>query len=1497
MKHPSPWQGRIDTMQQRLAAWHQELDLAPPEVSLENAARLLAELAESQVELAREYEALGQAHQEMLEVNDQLRRKLDVASHVEEVLRTQARVLENMAEGVTVTGHDGTILYTNPAFDAMFGYDRGELPGTPSHLLNAYPPEEGRGIIRDILQRIHATGVWTGEFHNRKKDGTTFYTSALISALETSGRNLYISVQEDITERKRAEQEIERLASFPELNPNPVLEVDQEGRVLYANPAAREAAASLGIAVGVRAFLPPDLGELFARVRGGGPRHHSFDLALGDRFYAVYLSFPQDLPTARVYALDITGRQQAEEALQESEERYRSLFQNNHSIMLLIDPETGDLVDANPAACDYYGYVRDDLLTKKITDLNILASAQVFEEMQRAKAAELRYFEFQHRLATGEIRDVEVFSGPIRIGGRDLLYSIIHDNTARKQAEEALRRAYDELEDRVGERTAALRLANEQLLWEMEERQEAEDRLRESEARFTAFMQHLPGLAVMRDVQGRYVFANKAWEQLIGPDWQGRCLEEFWSGEEAKRLHHLDHQVLLAGEPVESLETLESAEGVRTILSYRFPIRDKDGLPYMVGTIGIDVTARRQADEALAAERQRFLSLLENLPAFIYLQDKDYSVRFANRKFRERFGEPNGKPCYTLLRGRADPCPDCPTMQVFDTGELLDWEWHAPDGHIYQIYDYPFADADGSPLVMEMGIDITESKKAEEALAQNEAMLRLILDNLPVGVYVTDKNGTIILGNLAGQSIWGGARYVGIEQYGEYKGWWADTGRRIAPEEWALARAVQKGEKSLGEIINIECFDGHRKVIRNSAVPLRGPDREILGGIVVIEDITETRRAEKVMREQARQLQAFFAHSLTPFVFLDPDFNFLRVNEAYARSCQRQVWEFIGHNHFEFYPHEENQAIFAEVVRTKTPYQAVARAFEFPDHPEWGVTYWDWSLTPILDEAGEIDFLVFSLRDVTEQVQAEEERRRLVDILENTPDFVGIADFYGRLQYLNRAGRAMVGVGEDEDVRRLKVLQLHPERIGELIIQEGAPAAMRQGVWQAEAALRHRDGREIPVSQVILAHKAPSGRVQFFSTIARDISDLKKAQASILRQTAILNGINRIFREALTCRTEEELGRTCLAVAEELTASRFGFIDTINDQGNLDALAFSDLGWESCRLPAVSAPKHLKNIRVVGLLAKPIMEGKALLTNNPAAHPEAAGLPEGYPPLTAFLGAPLIFGRQTIGLIGLGNKAVGYLDADQQAVEILAPTIVEALMHHRAREELQRSERKLRHLADLLLSAQESERKRLAAELHDELGHALLTLKLSLSSIARELLPDQDHIKHEIEAQLAYINEVIGEVRRLYHDLSPGDVEDLGLTKALYSLMEDFAVYQRHLAWHIDLPDLDRLFSLPVQTIIYRIVQEALTNIGKHANPEHVTVSAAPAGAQVRFVIQDDGRGFDPSEALDAASGLGLAAMEERLNMVGGSLKIHSQKDLGTTLTFTIPILPKDEEP
>jgi len=125
------------------------------------------------------------------------------------------------------------------------------------------------------------------------------------------------------------------------------------------------------------------------------------------------------------------------------EEMAREL-ERTQEAMLLIDPETADIIDANPTACTYYGYTFAELTTKKITDINTLAKEQVFEEMARAKNGHRSHFDFSHRLASGEVRAVEVFCGPIKLGGKQLLYSIVNDITERKQAEEALRTRADE---------------------------------------------------------------------------------------------------------------------------------------------------------------------------------------------------------------------------------------------------------------------------------------------------------------------------------------------------------------------------------------------------------------------------------------------------------------------------------------------------------------------------------------------------------------------------------------------------------------------------------------------------------------------------------------------------------------------------------------------------------------------------------------------------------------------------------------------------------------------------------------------------------------------------------------------------------------------------------------------------------------------------------------------------------------------------------------------
>ncbi len=149
----------------------------------------------------------------------------------------------------------------------------------------------------------------------------------------------------------------------------------------------------------------------------------------------------EDELTARTKELEaeIEDRKHAEEKLLESETRYKNIFQNNHSVMLLIDPESARIIDANPAALSFYGYSHKEITEMKVSEINTLSKTEVHEEMERARKEQRWHFLFRHRLAGGSVKDVEVFSGPVKMHGRELLYSIIHDITDRKKAEDQVK--------------------------------------------------------------------------------------------------------------------------------------------------------------------------------------------------------------------------------------------------------------------------------------------------------------------------------------------------------------------------------------------------------------------------------------------------------------------------------------------------------------------------------------------------------------------------------------------------------------------------------------------------------------------------------------------------------------------------------------------------------------------------------------------------------------------------------------------------------------------------------------------------------------------------------------------------------------------------------------------------------------------------------------------------------------------------------------------------
>jgi PAS domain S-box-containing protein len=259
----------------------------------------------------------------------------------------------------------------------------------------------------------------------------------------------------------------------------------------------------------------------------------------------------------------------------------------------------------------------------------------------------------------------------------------------------------------------------------------------------------------------------------------------------------------------------------------------------------------------------------------------------------------------------------------------------------------------------------------------------------------------------------------------------------------------------------------------------------------------ELQRASSTLLERSKILEAFFRHSLTPLVFLDREFNFIRVNEAYARSCQREIVDFIGHNHFRDYPSPELQSRFEQVLATKKPYRVMARPFEFPDHPDWGTSYWDLTLFPVLDEAGEVDFLVFSLLDVTDQVVAEKKLEEQAELLELAHDAILVRSTDDTISFWNRGAEETYGWTQDEVLGMpiYGLLQtefpLNPEIIETQLLEKGQ--------WEGELVHTRRDGRKIIVNSRWAVQYDLVGKPSGFLEINRDITARKAAEDELRR--------------------------------------------------------------------------------------------------------------------------------------------------------------------------------------------------------------------------------------------------------------------------------------------------------------------------------------------------------------------------------------------------------------
>lgn len=656
-------------------------------------------------------------------------------------------VMAQVNDAVYVIAPDsGHFIEVNDRACAMLGYSHDELLRLHAwDISEAVDGPEHWAFFTDTLKR---GGSKLLETLHHAKDGSLIPVETSLRYVEGAEGRFIVALARDITERKQAEAMLtesrRRYQALFDVIPSGVavfeaIDDGQDFLIKDFNHAAehidridREAV----IGQRVRSVFPgvDDFGllEVLRRVwQTGEPEAFPLALYQDEREGGWRENFVYRLASGEVVAIyqDVSDRVHAEQALSASEQRFRTMFEHHGAPMLLIDPEDGAIIDANTAATTFYGYPRGQLLAMSVDDINTLPPEQIKEERLRAAREERKHFVFPHRLASGEIRTVEVHSTPIEGGGKTLLFSILHDITDRQLAEESLRRSEAQLLE--AQRIAHLGS------WSLDH---SSGKLAWSEEVFRIF----------EIDQERFGASYEAFLAVIHPD-------------DVAEVNQAFNAHLRDGEPYDLIHRLKMLDGrIKYVHEQCETEFDDQGNPLRsLGTVH-DVSEIKAAEQRLLETQQMLQLVINTIPHFVFWKDRNSVYLGAN----ERFALSAGVRSAAELIGKRD-------------GELV---WHE-QAELYQRddaevmasgsprfnYAEPQTTEDGRLIWLEtskmplrnahgdtfgvLGIyqDVTSRHENEQQLRQAAA----VFENTREGVMITDPEGRIVAVNRAFTEITG----------------------------------------------------------------------------------------------------------------------------------------------------------------------------------------------------------------------------------------------------------------------------------------------------------------------------------------------------------------------------------------------------------------------------------------------------------------------------------------------------------------------------------------------------------------------------------------------------------------------------------------------------------------------------------------------------------------------------------------------------------------------
>ena len=1020
---------------------------------------------------------------------------------------------------------------------------------------------------------------------------------------------------------------------------------------------------------------------------------------------------------------------------------------------------------------------------------------------------------------------------------------------------------YEELEQRVEERTAELSTANETLKKLIEERKRTEETLHAYEQ----IVSTITDMIFFLDRNYRYQVVNDAYLKAF-PDKRreeivGHTPADLIGEEDFKNKIKPDLDQCSKGKIVNYQDQFEfPGEGKRYMDVSYYPVFAEDGTVSGIVHVSRDITEWKKIERDLHDSQHMLQTVMDSIPAAVFWKDRDLLYLGGNRTFLAAVGlntseEVVGKNDYELPwdKEQTDSFQEY-DRKVIESGipeyDIIEPYLKANGTHEWaKTNKVPLRDSEGNIIgVLGTYEDITERKQAEEALRQSERELRIKNRIAETFLTIPDEEmyGKVLQVILeAFESKYGIFGYIDEHRTLVIPSMTRDIWEQCqVPDKTILYPRETWGgiwgqslieKRSLYANEGLRVPEGHVPIMRVLVVPIK------YGGEII--GLLEVANKASDYDDKDREFLETIAGHIAPIL-----------NARLQRDRQ------------------ESKRKLAEEALCKARDELELRVRE---------------RTAELTRTNEL-----LQQEITERKLAEEalkeSRRRYKELWDDAPAAYHTLDTRGIITQVNQTEINTLGYSKEEMLGK---------PIFDFILREQRKEAEERFRLKlaGEQIPKHdnriyvkKDGSKMYVSIDDVLEYDSNGNVIGVRTTMVDVTERKQVEQALLRVNRALMVLSNCGEALIRTRDELEFMNTICEILVVDGGYRMAWVGLAEHDEAKTVRPVAQKGFEHGYLHTVNI-SWADTEKGRGPTGTAIRTKKPSIARNIMTDPHFAPWREeaGKRGYASSLALPLIAEGRTIGAINIYAGELDAFDTDEvRLLSRLAEDLSYGLLSLRTRAEL-------RHLSSQLLEIQENERKRIAMELHDSVGQILAAIKFGLENAIVKLSENTAMESLELmKTLIPLIQQGSDEVRRIHSDLRPGLLDDLGIIATLSWFCREFERLYSGLRIEKKIDIEEKEVTEPLKIVIFRVVQEALNNVSKYAKADLVRLSVRKTGSKIELIIEDNGQGFDVEHvrsANEAMGGVGLGSMKERTQLSGGFFSIDSTKGKGTTVRASWP--------